>query len=203
VNKATQGLCNYLKSQEKLISIAIGYDSRINSEQLARSAAEVVAGCGAIAYVFTELIPNQLMSYMVLEFGCNAGIVITESDSPNEYNEYKVYGSDGFVIALQVAESIQNFVNQVDMFNDVKIKPFTRALKEDAISFISQNLVDRYLDQVEARMRIPVGLKDSDVNAIRNTRNETRNKPVREIFSRFGLQRGRHSHKTLIQSIKS
>ncbi len=200
VNKATQGLCNYLRSQERLIFIAIGYDSGINSEQLARSAAEVIAGSGAKAYVFTELMPNPAMFYAVLELGCDAGIVITESHNPNEYVRYKVYGSDGCVIVPQTAESIQNFINQVDIFNDVKRTSFSKALKEDAISFISQNLVEKYLDQFEAYLVHPDILRESEIKEICVPSSSTRYKLVREFLSRIGMQRGRRSRKTWFQA---
>ncbi len=188
VSKATQGLCDFLKSHNKLTSVAIGYDSRVNSEQLARSAAEVIAANGAKAYIFTELMPTPVLSYAVRELGCDAGIVITASHNPAEYNGYKVYGNDGGQVTLQAAELIQSFMSQTDIFSGVKKKPFKAALIEQSISFISQNLVEKYLDQVEACLIHPEVLKQSDLKVIYTPLNGAGNKPVREILKRAGLK---------------
>ena len=187
VSKATQGLCDFLKSQNKLTSLAIGYDNRINSELLARSAAEVIAANGAKAHIFTELMPTPILSYAVRELGCDAGIVITASHNPAEYNGFKVYGSDGCQITLQASEAIQSFMNKIDIFSDVKKQPFRKALSEKSISFISQNLVEKYLDQVEACLIHPEILKETDLNVIYTPLNGSGSKPVREILKRAGL----------------
>lgn len=188
VGKATQGLCDFLKTDKKPTAVAIGYDSRTNSEELARSAAEVIAGNGATAYIFKELMPTPILSYAVRELGCDAGIVITASHNPAEYNGYKVYGSDGSQITLQAAEAIQSYMSKTDVFGDVQRKPFRAALSEKSICFISQNLVDKYLEQVEACLIHPEVIKQSDLKVIYTPLNGTGNKPVREILKRAGLK---------------
>ena len=127
VNKATQGLCNFLKSQKDSLSVAIAFDSRIKSEQFARSAAGVIAACGGKAYVFSELMPTPVLSYAVRELKCDAGIVITASHNPAEYNGYKVYGSDGCQITLEMAELIQKCIEEVGIFDGVKKEPFEKS----------------------------------------------------------------------------
>lgn len=188
VSRATQGLCDYLQNQNNLTAVAIGYDSRINSEELARSAAEVVAGNGAKAYIFTELMPTPVLSYAVRELRCDAGIVITASHNPAEYNGYKVYGSDGGQITLQAAEAIQSFMSKTDVFDNVQKKTFKAALSDKSVNFISQNLVDKYLDQVEACLIHPEILKQSDLKVIYTPLNGSGSKPVREILKRAGLK---------------
>jgi phosphoglucomutase len=188
VDKATQGLCDYLKCQEKTVSVAIGYDSRINSEEFARSAAEVIAGNGAKVFLFTELMPTPVLSYAVRALGCDAGIVITASHNPAEYNGYKVYGSDGCQITLQVAETIQGCINHTDIFDDVKKQAFGYALKEGSVSFISESLLEKYLDQVEACLIHPEVIKTTDLKVIYTPLNGTGNKPVRELLRRAGLK---------------
>ena len=116
VNKATQGLCNYLQIDKKSPSVAIAFDNRIKSEEFARSAAAVIAASGGEVHIFSELMPTPVLSYAVRELECDAGIVITASHNPAEYNGFKVYGSDGCQITLGMAGSIQKFIGDVDIF---------------------------------------------------------------------------------------
>jgi len=120
VNKVTQGLCDYLKIQKESPSVAIAFDSRIKSEQFAKSAAEVIAASGGHAYIFSGTFSAPVLSYAATVLECDASIVITASYSPAEYNGYKVYGSDGCQITLGMAESIQKCIQNVDVFSDVK-----------------------------------------------------------------------------------
>ena len=143
VCRATQGLCNYLKSQSKLSSVAIAYDSRINSEYFAREAAGVIAANGATANIFAELMPTPVLSYTVRELTCDAGIVITASHNPAEYNGYKVYGSDGCQITLQMAQAIQKHIDAVDIFADVKKMPFEMAARDGRARFIPPDILEK------------------------------------------------------------
>lgn len=188
VNKATQGLCNFLKCQKESPSIAIAFDSRIKSELFARSAAGVIAANGAQAHIFSELMPTPILSYAVRELACDAGIVITASHNPAEYNGYKVYGSDGCQITLEMAESIQKCIEKVDIFTGVKKEPFAQAVKEGSVNFVPQELLEKYLDQAEQCSINPEILKESDLKVIYTPLNGAGNKPVRQILSRAGLK---------------
>jgi len=188
VNKATQGLCDFLKSQKKSLSVAIAYDSRINSELFARLSASVFAANGGVAHIFSELMPTPLLSYAVRRLGCDAGIVITASHNTAKYNGYKVYGNDGCQITLQAAAAIQNFIKKVDVFNDVKIEPFEKAFSEGSIRYIYHDLLEEYYEQVQQCSVNPEILKESDMKVIYSPLNGTGNKPVREILTRAGLK---------------
>ena len=188
VNKATQGLCDYLKSQKKFGAVAIAYDSRKNSEHFAKSAAEVIAGNGGKAYVFAELMPTPVLSYAVRKLKCDAGIVITASHNPAAYNGYKVYGNDGCQITDQAAGAVQSFINDVEIFSGVKSKSFGRAMDEGAVSYISPNLLEEYLDAAGQCAVHPGILSDSDLKVIYTPLNGTGKKPVREILTRNGLE---------------
>ncbi len=189
VNKATQGLCNFLKSKKKSPSVAIAFDSRIKSEQFARSAAGVIAANGAKAYIFSELMPTPILSYAVRELKCDAGIIITASHNPAEYNGYKVYGSDGCQITLGMAESIQQCIEKVDIFKGVKTELFEKAVQEGTVHYISEDLLQKYLEQVKQCSINPEILKETDLNVIYTPLNGTGNKPVREILRRAGLEK--------------
>ena len=188
VNRATQGLCNFLKTQKEMPSVAIAFDSRIKSEQFARSAAGVIAANGAKAYIFSELMPVPVLSYAVRELGCDAGIVITASHNPAEYNGYKVYGSDGCQITLAQAKAIQICIEKVDIFTNVIRTPFEKGFQEGSTCFISGSITEKYFDQVLQCSINPGILKESDLKVIYTPLNGTGNKPVREILSRAGLK---------------
>jgi phosphoglucomutase len=128
------------------------------------------------------------LSYAVRALSCDAGIVITASHNPAEYNGYKVYGSDGCQITLEMAESILASIEKVDIFEDVKEMFFEKAVLAGLIHFISNDLLDKYLKQVELCLINPEILKESDLKVIYTPLNGTGNKPVREILSRAGLK---------------
>ena len=105
VGRATQGLSDSLRENGGK-SVAIGYDSRHRSREFAFLAAGILAHNGLTAYVYPHLMPTPMLSFAVRELGCNAGIVITASHNPAQYNGYKVYGPDGCQITQEAAEAI-------------------------------------------------------------------------------------------------
>ena len=121
---ATQGLCNYLKSKESELpsplKVTIAYDSRLQSPLLSRITAEVLSGNGIEALIYPELRPTPQLSFTVSHLGCAAGIVITASHNPPEYNGYKVYYSDGAQITAPHDQAIINEVRKVKSLGDVK-----------------------------------------------------------------------------------
>ena len=121
IRRATQGLCNYLKATTLPQSIAIGYDSRIKSDLFAREAARVIAANGLTAFIYPRLEPTPALSWAVRYLGCGAGVCVTASHNPAKYNGYKVYGSDGCQITLDVAAAVLKEINALDMFDDVKL----------------------------------------------------------------------------------
>lgn len=145
VRKATQGYSQYLKKNFVNPSVAIGYDSRRNSEWFAHSAAEVFAANGIAVYLYEKLMPTPALSFAIRDLGCSGGIVITASHNPAKYNGYKVYGADGCQITTHAAKDIQGEIDRVDVFDQVKTAPFGTLLKEDAIHWIGEDTVERYL----------------------------------------------------------
>ena len=121
IRRATQGLCNYLKGTDLPQSIAIGYDSRIKSDLFAREAARVIAANGLTAYIYPRLEPTPTLSWAVRYLGCGAGVCVTASHNPAKYNGYKVYGSDGCQITLDVAAAVLKEISALDIFDDVKL----------------------------------------------------------------------------------
>ena len=121
VRKATQGLANYILKQDvKDASVAIAYDSRKMSPEFAEEAALCLAANGIVAYIFPSLRPTPMLSFALRELGCIAGIVVTASHNPPEYNGYKVYWEDGSQITAPRDREIIEEVNAITDFADVK-----------------------------------------------------------------------------------
>ena len=114
VRQATQGLANWVKTQGGNQSVAVSYDSRINSDVFAKETAKVLAANGIKVYIYKELMPTPMLSYAVRHLKCDAGIVITASHNPAKYNGYKAYGSDGCQLGPEAAEYVLSIMNTVD-----------------------------------------------------------------------------------------
>ncbi len=188
VGHATQGLCDYLKSQNERFSVAIAYDSRIKSELFAKTAAAVIAANGGTAHLFSQLMPTPILSFAVRELACDAGIVITASHNQAKYNGYKVYGKDGCQATLGMADAIQRHIEKVDIFKGVKKIPFENALLEGTITFISDSLLEKYLGLALQCSVNPEVLRDSDLSVIYTPLSGAGNKPVRKLLSMAGLR---------------
>ncbi|MTK06415.1 MAG: phospho-sugar mutase [Hungatella sp.] len=148
VAKATQGYSNYLNKSVCSSSVAIAYDSRIKSDVFAKVAAEVFAANGIHVYIYPKLMPTPSLSYAVRYLKCSGGIVITASHNPSKYNGYKVYGNDGCQITTEVANSILEEIEMLDIFKDVRRVSFEEGILEGKISYIDDNVVDEYLNAV-------------------------------------------------------
>lgn len=148
VAKATQGLADYLNDHFESPSVAIARDSRINGELFMRVAAEVLAANGVRAYLYPRIEPTPALSFAVRDLGCSAGICLTASHNPSEYNGYKVYGPDGCQITTQAAKEIQGTIDAVDVFDGVRRADYYAAMAQGAIEWIGEDTLDRYIDAV-------------------------------------------------------
>lgn len=158
VAKATQGYSNYLKQTKSKPAVAIGYDSRIHSDTFAQTAAEVFAGNGIQVYLYPRLMPTPALSFAVRDLHCDGGVVITASHNPAKYNGYKVYGSDGCQITTEAAKAIQQAIDGVDPFGDVKRVRFDEAIQSGLICYIGEDTVDRYQAAVSTASVLPDGI---------------------------------------------
>lgn len=158
VAKATQGYSNYLKQIKEKPSVAIGYDSRIHSDDFARTAAEVFAGNGIQVHLYPRLMPTPALSFAVRDLECDGGVVVTASHNPAKYNGYKVYGSDGCQITTEAAKAIQQSIDGVDPFQDVKREAFDDAIQSGRIQHIGEDTVDRYQAAVGTASVLPEGI---------------------------------------------
>ena len=124
IGAATQGLCNYINKicSDKEINVAVAYDCRNNSSYFAQISADIFTANGLRVYFFESLRPTPELSFAVREFKCQAGIIITASHNPKEYNGYKVYWNDGAQVTPPHDKNIINEVNAVSDITQIKFK---------------------------------------------------------------------------------
>ena len=188
VNKATQGLCDYLKTKSGGGSAAIAYDSRIKSKEFAKSAACVFAANGITAHIFNTLMPTPVLSYAVRALNCDVGIVITASHNPSKYNGYKVYGSDGCQITLEQADSVQAAIKKVAIFSGVKALTYEKGVADGLIRLIDDSLLERFLEDIGRCAINPGLLAQTDLSIVYTPLNGTGNIPVTRILRRMGVK---------------
>lgn len=189
VGKATQGLSNYLKSKYTgKISVTIAYDSRNMSVEFAKAAAETLCGNGILVNLFEELTPTPILSYAVRELKSKAGIVITASHNPKEYNGYKVYGEDGGQVTDEVAKNIITCVGSVEDFSKVENMEFDNAKQNGILKIIGENIYLSYMDKVK-KLTIRKDLVNkyaSDLKIIYTPIHGSGNIPVRRVLKELG-----------------
>ncbi len=188
VRRATQGLANYVKKSFDKPSVAISHDSRIKSTLFAKAAASVLAANGIQVHMYSELMPTPMLSYAVRALHCSAGIMVTASHNPAKYNGYKAYGADGCQITLEVAEQVIHEINSLNLFTDVKYCDFDKAVNDGIVSYIGQDVIEGYYQNVLAQGINTELCASSGLKIVYTPLNGTGNKPVREILSRIGIQ---------------
>ena len=153
IRKATQGLADYLRNQyrESLkIKVAIAYDTRYCSCEFAEETALVLSANGIEALVFEGVHPTPLLSFATRELGCCAGVVVTASHNPPNYNGYKVYGPDGAQMVSPMSDELSKAISQVDMFDGVHIIPMEEAVDKGLFKYIDPDLDVLYKEKVRA-----------------------------------------------------
>lgn len=155
IAKATQGLAQYVASQVEAGSVAIAYDSRNNSKAFAQVAAQVVAGNGLRAYLFSDLRPTPQLSFAVRELGATAGIVVTASHNPKEYSGYKVSWSDGAQVLPPHDSAIIEQVRSVKSLEQVRMADFDEAVADGRIVMLGEEMDRAYLDVLQRVRLLP------------------------------------------------
>ncbi|MCL2050984.1 MAG: phospho-sugar mutase [Lachnospiraceae bacterium] len=197
VRKATQGLANYIISQAngnvaeiKQKGVAIAYDSRRMSPEFADEAALCLNANGIKAYVFETLRPTPVLSFALRKLGCIAGIVITASHNPPEYNGYKAYWEDGAQMASPRDEDVIAEVRKVTDFNDVKTMPKAEAEKAGLYQIIGADIDDAYMEELKKQIinHDIIGKVADKLKIVYSPFNGAGNIPVRRILSELGFK---------------
>lgn len=177
VGKATYGLANYLKSKnDGEIKVALAYDSRNNSAFFAKTAAGIFAACGFKVFLYETLVPVPVLSFTTAYLGCTAGVMITASHNPKEYNGYKVYDSKGCQFCTEDAENAIEFINAVD---DFSLIPFSDIENNENVTIIGENVLSKFLAKVKEQS---VYEEPSDIKIVYTPLHGTGNIPVRRML---------------------
>ena len=175
VGRATYGLAQFIKSQGgNSLSVAIAYDTRNNSEFFAKTAAGIFASCGFKVYLYETAVPVPVLSFTTAYLGCSAGVMITASHNPKEYNGYKVYDAKGCQLCTEDAKSAIGFINGITDFSTI---PFYDSM--DSIEIIGENVLSKFLEAVG---RQSVYTEPSDLKIVYTPLHGTGNIPVRRVL---------------------
>ncbi len=187
VGHATQGLADYITDQGGG-SVVIAYDSRNQSELFAKVSAEVLAGNGIKSFLFDGPRPTPELSFAVRQLTCIAGINITASHNPKEYNGYKAYWADGAQLAPEQAEAVSASIAACDIFEGVKTMAFEEAVAQGLITSIGEELDEIYLTRVlEQQVNPEVIASQKDMTIVYTPLHGAGYRLVPEALRRAGL----------------
>jgi phosphoglucomutase len=188
VRRATQGLANtILKEGGESRGVAIAYDSRRMSPEFALDSALCLAANGIHAYLFESLRPTPELSFALRTLGCMAGIVITASHNPAEYNGYKVYWEDGAQITYPKDEEIIKEVNSITDFSSAKTMKKEEALEKGLLTIIGKEIDDKYIAELRKLALNPISDEGKKMKIVYTPLHGTGNLPVRRILSELGF----------------
>lgn len=174
VARATKGLAEMLKTG----SVAVAYDSRLKSAEFARTAACVLCSAGIKVYLFDTLMPTPVLSFAVKHHSCDAGIVVTASHNPKEYNGYKVYDSNGCQLLPDEAHELTRRIAAVTDLGKIPMMPLDEAQKNGLLEYIGEKTLAAFLDEVK-KLSI---YKGGNVKTVYTPLHGTGNIPVRRIL---------------------
>ena len=200
VRHATQGIANLIKSQNlEKRGVVIAFDSRNNSDMFSKEAAKTLAANGILAYIFDDIRPTPELSFAVRYLKCAAGINITASHNPKEYNGYKAYWEDGAQIPPDYAETVSQAINQTDIFDGVLTCDYNEAVKNNIIKTVGKEIDEAYLQKVIEQSIYPDIIKnisdksdksdkDGDFKVLYTPLHGAGYKLIPEVLKRRGLK---------------
>ena len=191
VGKATQGLANFINKQGAAAKgVAIAFDSRRMSPEFADTAACVLAANGIKAYIFDSLRPTPELSFALRTLGCTAGIVVTASHNPPEYNGYKVYWEDGAQITAPKDAKIIGEVNAIKDYAEIKKMTTEEAKAAGLYEVIGKEIDDKYMEALKKLVLHPEAIKQmaSSLKIVYTPLHGTGNVPVRRVLKELGFE---------------
>ena len=194
VRKATQGLANYIVKnageEGKKKGVAISFDCRLYSPEFADETARCLAANGIKAYIFKELRPTPELSFALRYLGCIAGVMITASHNPPEYNGYKVYWEDGAQITPPHDKGIIEEVKSITNYNDVKTISKKEAMESGLYNFVLDEIDDAYMAELKKQILHPEIIQEmaDKLSIVYTPFHGTGNKPVRRVLNELGFK---------------
>ena len=190
IRKATQGLSNYIIKETgevgKKKGVAIAYDSRLDSVENAINTAMTLAGNGIKVYLFDGVRSTPELSFAVRELKAQAGIMITASHNPKEYNGYKVYWEDGAQIVDPQATDIVSSVGAVDIFNDIKLMDEKEAIDKGLLVYVGEKLDNRYIEEVKKNAINPNVENKNKIKFVYSPLHGVAARPVERVLKEMG-----------------
>ncbi len=191
VRKATQGLANFiLKQGTQAKGVAISYDNRNMSPEFSQEAALCLAANGIKAYIFESLRPTPELSFALRKLGCTAGIMVTASHNPPEYNGYKVYWEDGAQVTAPKDKQIIDEVKAIKDYHTVKTMDKEAAVAAGLYQVIGKEIDDAYMVELKKQIIHPDVIREmaNDIKIVYTPLCGTGNKPVRRVLEELGFQ---------------
>lgn len=189
VAKVTQGLADYLiKEHGNKASVVIGFDSRLKSELFAKTAASVFAANGIYVHLWPKLNPVSTVSFATRFLVASAGVMITASHNPSQYNGYKVYGQDGCQITTEVAKAVFCEIEKLDIFKDIKKLNFDLIFDTDIIQFIKEEVLTAFLEKVKGQSQLYGEEIDKNISIVYSPLNGTGYIPVTRVLDESGFK---------------
>ena len=187
VRQATQGLANWVKTQGGNQLVAISYDSRINSDVFARTAACVLAANGIRVRIYDALMPVPALSFATRYYGANAGIMITASHNPAKYNGYKAYGPDGCQMTDDAAAVVYAEIQKTDILTGAKMMDFDEGVKQGLIQFVGDDCKEALYAAIEARSIRPGLCATAGLKLVYSPLNGSGLVPVLRVLKDIGI----------------
>lgn len=180
VSKATKGLADYLNHEFKgEKSVVIAYDSRNNSAEFSKYAAEVLCANKIKVFLFNTLMPTPVLSFSVKYLGCTAGVVVTASHNPKEYNGYKIYDENGCQLVPEFADKVIKYVNAVEDIKNVEHCDLAKAEENGLFKYIGSEVLDEFIKAVKTQSLYN---EKSDLKIVYTPLHGTGNIPVRTVL---------------------
>ena len=187
VRQATQGLANWVKTQGGNQLVAISYDSRINSDVFAKTAACVLAANGIKVRIYDALMPVPALSFATRYYEANAGIMVTASHNPAKYNGYKAYGPDGCQMTDEAADIVYAEIQKTDILNGAKMMSFEEGMAAGLIEYVGDDCKEALYAAIEARSVRPGLCKTAGLKLVYSPLNGSGLVPVTRILKDIGI----------------
>ena len=187
VRQATQGLANWVKTQGGNQLVAISYDSRINSDVFAKTAACVLAANGIKVRIYDALMPVPALSFATRYYQANAGIMVTASHNPAKYNGYKAYGPDGCQMTDEAADIVYAEILKTDILTGAKMIPFEEDMAAGLIEYVGDDCKEALYDAIKARSVRPGLCKTAGLKLVYSPLNGSGLVPVMRILNDIGI----------------
>ena len=187
VRQATQGVADWVKTQGGNQTVAISYDSRLKGWNFARDAASVLAANGINVRIYDELMPVPALSFATRYYKCNAGIMVTASHNPAQYNGYKAYGPDGCQMTDDAAAVVYDAIQKTDVLSGAKYMSFAEGVEKGLIKFVGDDCKDAFYEAIEKRQVRPGLAKTAGLKLVYSPLNGTGLVPVTRVLRDIGI----------------